>query len=466
MIIAIILLAILCTVAIFLLNKKNAEAKQTASEFNAFRERYKPITDVDEALASAKKQLADLSGQMEASKVEATKNENDLRRQYAEKRVIYDSLSKEVSVLEERLEDISYGLYQPHYSYDTSDEYRLELDKIFEQEKQLIKDGKATFCPIEWTVEGSKQKGAKMTKDNSKLMLRAFNGECDAAVARVSWNNAVNMEARIQKALEAINKLGETNKISVTEPYFNLKMSELHLEYERQEKLHQEKEEQKRIREQMREEEKVQQEIEKAKKQAEDEETRSSRALAKARDEVAHATGKQLDDLNAKIQELEGNLKEAQEMKERAMSRAQMTKSGHVYVVSNIGAFGDNVYKIGMTRRLEPMDRIDELSNASVPFNFDIHGMIYTDNAPELEHKFHVRFDELRLNLLNQRREFFNVSIEDIENVAKELGLELELTKLAEAKEYRATQSLREAKKQPKTEETPEAKNSFPADLI
>jgi hypothetical protein len=216
----------------------------------------------------------------------------------------------------------------------------------------------------------------------------------------------------------------------------------------------------------MREEEKVQQEIEKAKKQAEDEETRSSRALAKARDEVAHATGKQLDDLNAKIQELEGNLKEAQEMKERAMSRAQMTKSGHVYVVSNIGAFGDNVYKIGMTRRLEPMDRIDELSNASVPFNFDIHGMIYTDNAPELEHKFHVRFDELRLNLLNQRREFFNVSIEDIENVAKELGLELELTKLAEAKEYRATQSLREAKKQPKTEETPEAKNSFPADLI
>ena len=453
---AFVLLLCLFFIVLFLrARKKNSEQEAALQKAQSELERFKPINDVEATLAERQQQVA--AAESDVSK---------LKSDYATKRILFDELTKEVSSLEESLDTISYGLYTPHYDFATSDEYKLKLDQCYEGQKSIIKDEKATFCPVKWSVGDSEKEGERMTKQNSKIMLRAFNGECDAAVAKVGWNNIANMEARIQKAFEAINKLGTTNKISVTDPYLKLKLEELHLAYELQEKLHQEREEQRRIREQMREEEKVQQEIEKAKKQAEDEETRSSKALAKARDEIAHATGKQLDDLNAKIQELEDNLKDAQEMKERAMSRAQMTKSGHVYVVSNIGAFGDNVYKIGMTRRLEPMDRIDELSNASVPFNFDIHGMIYTDNAPELEHKFHVRFDELRLNLLNQRREFFNVSIEDIENVAKELGLELELTKLAEAKEYRATQSLREAKKQTKVEETPIAKNAFPAELI
>jgi hypothetical protein len=431
------------------LQSKESELKLTQTEL----ERFKPITDIEATVASRHQEVASIEQQIGALKLE-----------YSEKRTLYDTLSNEVSILEESLDNISYGLYKPHYTFATSEEYKRKLDETYEQQKALIKEEKATFCPVKWTVGNSAKDGERMTKQNSKVMLRAFNGECDAAVARVSWNNIGNMEARIQKAYEAINKLGTTNQISITEPYLQAKLDELHVAYELQQKLQQEKDEQRRIREQMREEEKAQQEIEKAQREASDEETRNQKALDAARKEMEKASGEKLAELNAKMQQLEQNLKEAQAKKERAISRAQLTKSGHLYVVSNIGSFGENVYKIGMTRRLDPMDRIDELGNASVPFDFDVHAIVYTENVPELEHKFHERLSELRVNLLNVRREFFNIAIEDVEAVAKELGVQMELTKLAEAKEYRATQSMREAKKN-QSQNISVASERFPAIL-
>jgi len=302
-------------------------------------------------------------------------------------------------------------------------------------------------------------------------MLRAFNGECDSAISKVSWNNIGTVEARVSKAFEAVNKLGVVENISITTAYMDLKLQELRLEFELQEKLDDEKEEQKRIREQMREEEKVQQEMERAKHEAEQEELRYQKALEKARAEISKATGTELDTLNEKIKSLETNLQKAQEQKARAISRAQETKSGHVYIVSNIGAFGENVYKFGMTRRLDPQDRIDELGNASVPFDFDVHGLIYTDNAPELENKLHKHLDDKRINLIHSRREFFNITIDEIEQVVKELSLDVQLTKIAEAKEYRMSLSMREAKQNKQaqqkglTEVASESLGKFPANL-
>jgi multidrug efflux pump subunit AcrA (membrane-fusion protein) len=277
-------------------------------------------------------------------------------------------------------------------------------------------------------------------------MLRAFNGECDAAVAKVSWSNIANMEARIDKAFEAINKLGATNHISIVDDYKKLKIEELRLEFEVQEKIYQEKEEQRRIKEQMREEEKALREIEKAQKQAEDDEAKYQKALEKAQADVTQATGKQLDALNAKILELQNSLQNASAQKQRAISQAQLTRSGHVYVISNIGSFGDNVYKIGMTRRLDPLDRVKELGDASVPFDFDVHAIIYSADAPGLESILHKKFDDKRVNMVNAKREFFRVSIEEIEKITAELKLDIQLTKIAEAKEYRESQSVREPK--------------------
>ena len=127
----------------------------------------------------------------------------------------------------------------------------------------------------------------------------------------------------------------------------------------------------------------------------------------------------------AKLQEqvsaLEVRLQEALAMKERAMSMAQQTRTGYVYVISNVRSFGEGIYKIGMTRRLDPMDRVRELGDASVPFPFEVHYMIYTDDAPKLEAELHQRFAEFKMNSDNYRKEFFKVPIEDIESVLKEL---------------------------------------------
>ncbi|MGE3727310.1 MAG: GIY-YIG nuclease family protein, partial [Candidatus Sericytochromatia bacterium] len=141
--------------------------------------------------------------------------------------------------------------------------------------------------------------------------------------------------------------------------------------------------------------------------------------------------------LEQKLAEAEIRLHDAEEAKKRAISQAQLTKCGHVYVISNIGSFGEDVFKIGMTRRLDPMDRVKELGDASVPFPFDVHAMIYSEDAPGLENQLHKLFNESRLNRVNNRKEFFRVGLKDIEKAAHKFGATVEFTKIAEAKEYR-----------------------------
>lgn len=295
----------------------------------------------------------------------------------------------------------------------------------------------------QWTVNGSVREGRKQINDTLKLILRAFNGECDAAIAKVKYNNVNVMEARINKAYEVLNNLVKVQNCHITIDYYNLKLKELYLVHEHQEKLFEEKEEQKRIKDQMREEDAVQREIEKALLDAEREEKRYEDALNKARAEVAYATGLQQQKYLDKIALLEQRLIEAQTNRERATARAQLTKSGHVYIISNIGSFGENVYKIGMTRRLDPMDRVKELGDASVPFQFDVHAIIYSEDAPNLENKLHKIFAHRRVNQINNRKEFFHVKIEEIVKVVYDCHGEIEITHSAEAMEYRKTLALK-----------------------
>jgi len=396
------------------------------------------------------KDVIDIEVEKDKVELQYKNKENELaelRESYKEKRAIYKKLLEEISVLEEDLDFISYGIYKPHFDFDTSEKYKEEITNVRGQQKEIIRSKTAAICHSEWTVEGSKAKGRKMTNRNIRLILRAFNNECDSAILKVKWNNVLKMEERIKKAFEALNKLGEPNAIVITDEYLQLKLNELHLAHEYQEKLYEEKEEQRKIREQMREEEKVQREIEQAKKEAEQEETRHQKSLDRARKEFETAHGEELDKLKAQMELLEEKLKEAKELKERAISRAQLTKSGHVYVISNIGSFGENVYKIGLTRRLNPEDRVRELGDASVPFYYDIHGMIYSDNAPELENKLHHYFNEKRLNLVNNRKEFFRIDLDEIEKAVEENHEKIEFTKIAEAKEFRESLALREQDK-------------------
>jgi DNA repair exonuclease SbcCD ATPase subunit len=409
--------------------------------------------------------IIDLDAHREALKKELASNESELaklRQEYLDKHQIYDSLIKELALYEEELEITSYGLYKPHYDFQAAESYKLKLEQIRERQKSLIREDRAFFCRAQWRVNNSIIEGRRQTKQYGKLMLRAFNGECDALVSNVRWNNIVKMEERINNSFEAINKLGTVHQIEIAAPYRDLKLEELRLAYEYEEKRHQEKEEQRRIQEQIREEERVQREIEEAKKEAEEEEKRYSKALEQARKELGEAQGAEAEILKNTIASLETQLRKALEKKERAMSQAQFTKSGHIYIISNIGSFGEDVFKIGMTRRLDPDDRVDELSGASVPFKYDKHAMIPTDNAPELEYNIHKRIEDKRINLLNNRKEFFKVSLDEIEKIVREFKADIELIKTTEAREYRESLAMRAAASRDREGQPPKVLSKFP----
>lgn len=422
--------------------------KDKEASLAELQERFAHVIDV-EAEASEKEQ--------EVRRLEAKIEE--IRASYRDKRQLLDSLLKEVAIYDEQIESAELGFYEPHFNFDTPEQYKEEIQAIRGQQKELISKGGGIYCRTEWTVEGSRTKGRALAKKAVKITARAFNNECDAAIASVSWNNIQRMEQRVQKAFESINKLNETNHVVIDSDYLRLKLQELQLAFEYAEKKQAVKEEQAELRSQMREEAKLEQERENALK----EEDKFAKMLMRAREQANKAAGDKLAELNEQIAKLDEELRLAHEKSERALSMAQQTKSGHVYVISNIGSFGKDVYKIGMTRRLEPLDRVKELGDASVPFIFDVHAMIYCDDAPALENTLHRVFDERRLNLVNTRKEFFHVTLDEIKAEALRLAPEAEFVVTAEARDYRESQSiLGQRKKQKVTEAIAEA---LPAEI-
>lgn len=365
----------------------------------------------------------------------------ELRADAVEAESRLEELKKDLKVSEEASDLQSFGFYRPRYGLDSSDEYTVRLEEVRDRRKLLLTKDHAWECATTWQVDGSASKGRKMVNEHAKLMLRAFNGECDAAVSRVKYNNVVNLEKRIRKSAESINKLGKAKNVTITNAYVEHWVKELHLVHERRERQHEEREEQRRIKEMMREEQKAQKEIEKAEKDALKEEQQYQTALDKARSELAEATGRQHDKLEALVAKLETELSEAIDRKAKAIARAQLTKSGHVYVLSNVGSFGERVYKIGMTRRLEPLERVKELGDASVPFPFDVHAMIYCEDAPGLENALHKRFADRRVNVVNLRREYFRVTLDEIREAVADLHANVTFVLAPEAEEYRKTQA-------------------------
>lgn len=424
----------------FLKKKEIEEIKQLKSQL----ERYKPITDIEAEVESQKKNLDQIISSKNTDIKNIETEFNTLNSNYQSALETYKNLRKEVSVFESKLDLIEFGIYEPVYDFEKSDDYREEQNKIIQIQKEMITADTAAICNTNWTVEGSEAKGRAVVKVYKKLMLRAFNGECDVLISKVKWNNVNQMKERMQKLFDAINKLGQGFQVYLNNQYLDLKQKELILEYEYQSKRQQEKEEMRAIQEELREEEKAKREFEQAQKEAEKEEATYQKALDKARKEYEASTGEKHDKLQAQIEKLEQELKEAQEKKERALSMAQQTKRGHVYIISNIGSFGENIYKIGMTRRLEPIDRVKELGDASVPFQFDIHALIYSDEAPTLENELHKAFTNKKVNMLNYRKEFFNVTLDEIENKVKEIGHDAEFSRLPEAMEYRETLAILE----------------------
>ena len=304
-----------------------------------------------------------------------------------------------------------------------------ELQKARELTKSLIKTSKAASCDY---VEPNRRNTA------IKFVLDAFNGKVDSTLSKIKHNNYGKLSQEIKDAFELVNFNGSAfRSAKITDIYLQARLNELKWGVAVNEIMLEEKEEQRRIKEQLREEEKARREYEKAIKEAEKEEKSIQQAIDKATKELMLAGEEQRIALEQKLAELQIKYEEAEAKNQRAISMAQQTRSGHVYVISNIGSFGENVYKIGMTRRLEPLDRVRELGDASVPFSFDVHAMIYSDDAPSLENHLHKVFNDKQVNKVNSRKEFFNVGIKDIKSTIKEMSIDAHWTMFAEAKEYR-----------------------------
>ncbi|MDD1980421.1 DUF4041 domain-containing protein [Pseudomonas asiatica] len=354
-------------------------------------------------------------------------------------------LQGHILVWEEMILLESFALYQPKFKLTSSLEYKSRLDAAREHQKTMIKTGTAATGNMAWTVNGSQAQGRKLVTDMIKLVIRSFNNEADYCVDNVKFDNVELGEKRILKSFEACNRLGKIMDVEISRKYLSLKIDELHLAHEFQIKKQEEKEEAKRAREELREQQKLEQEIRAAREKIAKERKHFVTAMRdlQARLEKAESEEERAP-LLAKLAEVEAGRAELESEEKLIDYREQNAKAGYVYVISNVGAFGEGVYKIGMTRRLEPMDRVDELGDASVPFWFDVHAMVFSDNAPALEAKLHARFAAGRLNKINGRKEFFRADIAEIEAVIREnYDAAVEVTHEAPAEQYR--ESLRMA---------------------
>ncbi|WP_265427790.1 DUF4041 domain-containing protein [Chryseobacterium sp. YIM B08800] len=317
------------------------------------------------------------------------------------------------------------------------------LKKLRQNNKIMIVNRQAGICEY---MDNERQKTAV------DFVIDAYNGKVDSILSTVRKDNYGILKQKIEDAFQLVNFNGKAfRNARISEIYHQARLEELKWAVVAQELRANELEEQRQIREQIREEEKARKEFEKAIKDAEKEEQTLKRLIEKAEAQVSRANEEQKALFQQKLEELQGKLEQAEEKNQRAISMAQQTKTGNVYVISNIGSFGEHVYKIGMTRRLEPLDRVRELGDASVPFEFDVHAMIYSDDAPALERQLHKKFLKNQLNKINPRKEFFRLDLSDLKNHLETIGINCKWTLLAEAKQYRETLKLEEEMKTDKT---------------
>lgn len=358
-------------------------------------------------------------------------------------------LKKSIITFSDEILVQNFGLYEPRYSFLNADSYKAELTNIRNMQKAMIKDGSAVSGSADWQVNGSVVRGRKMIKDMQKLLLRAFNSECDEIINKIKYNNYNSSVKKMERSFNAIAKLGVTMAISITSDYYDLKIQELQLSLEYQIQKQREKEEKAELRAQQREEARLQKELKEQRKNIDKERKHYEQALSNINHQISTASDDNIEDLNQKKEEIIQSLSEIDTKIKDIDYREANQKAGYVYVISNIGSFGEGIYKIGMTRRLNPQDRVDELGDASVPFKFDVHAMIFSEDAPALEAALHRAFEDRKLNLVNQRREFFRVSLDEIKDVVKNnFDKTVEFVDVPDADQYRISLKLREEEHQ------------------
>lgn len=406
----------------------------------------KPKDEVLEA------KLQKLTDDIEIKKIELANLEQQIKKgkevisldtELTQKRNELARLNEEIAVANGNLNLQEFGFFERQYSFSDSTKYKDKLDSLRIQQKSMIKNGTAGRIITPMLLDNSKSKGKAMQNQLIKAALRGFNGEADALLVKVSVVNVDNKIKALRKIFEQLNKMYSRNLIEITYPYLDLKIEELRLAAEYELQKQEEKELLREQREKEREDKKLQAEIKAKRKQLEKDRDHFKNMVAKVTELLKEAKNDEVDELRRQLAEYQDKLSELDEIEEDIDYREGHATAGYVYVISNIGSFGEDVYKIGVTRRLEPLERIRELSSASVPFQFDVHALIFSEEAFALETELHNQLANYKVNKVNGRKEYFRVPFDEIRNIlGTHKELTVELNEDAEAFEYRQTKAI------------------------
>jgi Domain of unknown function (DUF4041)/T5orf172 domain len=399
--------------------ERAAEAERARSELQA------RVVAVQADLFRVEQQTAQARAHLQAVQAESANAVRTL--DIAQAQIV---ATNEVAALQE------VGIYDYRHPLQDAVTYKSRLKDIKDQTKAMTRTGEAVHSATTWTVNGSAQKGTAMIREVSKLMLRAYNAEADNCVRTLRPHTLQTTMTRLGKARDTIARLGKTMNIEIDGTYHRLRLLELELTADYLVKQEEEKERIRAERERQREEEVARREFEREKTRLMKEQAQYSIALAQLR---AAGNPDGVADLQTRLDQVQQSLQDVDR-------RAANTRAGHVYIISNVGSFGENMIKIGMTRRLDPNDRIRELGDASVPFKFDVHALIFSDDAVGLETRLHQSLEHCRVNQVNRRREFFRIRPADaLPLIEQTAGSHLmEFTETAEALEWRASKPARD----------------------
>ncbi|MFD6817721.1 DUF4041 domain-containing protein [Microbacterium sp. NPDC059771] len=346
--------------------------------------------------------------------------------------------STEASLLDLRgaVEVQELGLYDYEHPAEDSVALATQLEALRADIKTAVRTGRATQATSNFTFNNSTAKGAKFVRDMSKLMLRSYNAEAENCVKAVRAGNLATAQKRLTTAQEQIARLGTMIDLSITSYFHQLRLRELELANRHLRAVQAEKEADRAHREELREQRKAEKELAAEKARLEKERGHYANTIA-----ALEANG----DLEG-AERMRARLADVEHAIENVDYRAANIRAGYVYVISNVGSFGPDVVKIGLTRRLEPMDRVNELGDASVPFRFDVHALFFADDAVSIEAMLHQHFADRRINRVNMRREYFRTTPTEVREVLKAHSVELLDFKLEPAaEEYMATRAMQGA---------------------
>lgn len=350
---------------------------------------------------------------------------------------------------EAQVNQIKAGLPPPNFKIDDDESLKSAVREIRGKQHELITSQRATSSMTNWEWFGSKSDGQKLIKTYNQLMISAFNAEFDMARDKMRHSSYDTAIKKLRSSMKALEKLAETVNVMISSEYLSTKEEELKIWHADLVRKHEEKEARKKQKAILREQNKT---LGRSSDDDDDEEDEIENQLAtcsaeleKARELAKQIAGDDLARLELKIKKIEEEKRKLEAKFERATSQAQITRAGYIYVISNIGSYGEGVCKIGMTRRLEPMDRVVELGDASVPYRFDVHTLAFVDDAPRLEKAIHKVFSSKRVNKENHRKEFFLVTPEEVKAVMDNIGIKSSWYYECDAREYRESELMREA---------------------